>query len=95
MKPICPRNKGFILQIPSAGIPQGFYLPPDKSYRVAPPPGWAIVPSSEGGVVEFQSRLPNQGYWPVMFIAMEPVEGPQALSSALVITRQVISFRFG
>lgn len=74
---ICPPFGGFKVSIPSAGIPQGFYVPPDKSYRVAPPAGWKIIPGSDG-TVEFLSCRADQGYWPGMFIAKELAGGSQA-----------------
>lgn len=73
--------EGFLVSAPSVGIAHGLYLPPDKSYRVVPPAGWAIMPSGKGGV-EFQSRLPDQGYWPGMFIAKEPAKGSQLEEAA-------------
>lgn len=76
MEPLCSPFGGFIVSIPSAGIPQGFYVPPDKSYRISPPAGWAVIPSGEGRV-EFLSHFADQGYWPGMFIAKEPAEESQ------------------
>ena len=67
---------GFIIPIPSAGIPQGLYVPPDRSYRIVPPAGWRILPG-DGGEVQFRSAVADRGYWPGMFIAKEPAEKSQ------------------
>ena len=73
-----PPFGGFIVSIPSAGILHGLYVPPDKSYRVAPPAGWEIIPGGDGAV-EFRSRLADQGYWPCMLISRETAPGPQPI----------------
>lgn len=70
-----PTFDGFIVPIPSAGIPQGLYVPPDKSYKVIPPAGWRIL-SGDAGEVQFRSVVADQGYWPGMFIAKEPAKWP-------------------
>lgn len=78
MEPLCSPFGGFTVSIPSAGIPQGFYVPPDRSYRIVPPRGWKVIPGSEGEVW-FRPLIANQGYWPGMFIVKKPVEGSQPL----------------
>lgn len=65
--------EGFIVPIPNAGIPQGLYVTPDRSYRIVPPAGWRIIPGDEGEV-QFRSALADQGYWPGMLIAKEPTK---------------------
>lgn len=67
--------EGFIVSIPSAGIPQGLYVPPDRSYRVIPPAGWRVIPG-DAGEVQIRSLLPDQNYWPGMLIAKESAKGP-------------------
>lgn len=71
-----PPFGGFKVFIPIGGIPHGFYVPPDKSYRVTPPAGWMVIPSNEGGA-DFRSKVADRGYWPGMFIAKEPAQGSQ------------------
>ena len=71
-----PVLEGFLLFIPQAGVPQGVYVPPDKSYRISPPISWKIIPIDDGGV-EFLSHRADQGYWPGMFISREPAQGSQ------------------
>ena len=91
-----PPFGGFIVSIPSAGILHGLYVPPDKSYRVAPPAGWEIIPGGDGAV-EFRSRLADQGYWPGMFIAKELAEGSQpqeAVEINALIAGDRKAFRF-
>ena len=86
---------GFRVFAPSIGIPQGLYVPPDKSYRVVPPIGWAVIPGTNDGV-EFRARLAGQGYWPAMFIAKEPADGSQPREGEInaIAARDRQGFRF-
>ncbi len=83
MQPLCHPPGGFIVSVPSAGTPFGFYVPLDKSYRIAPPAGWIVIPSCEASV-EFRSRISDQGHWPGMFIAKEAAEESQLEGAAKI-----------
>lgn len=64
---------GFIVSIPTSRLTQRLYLPPEKSYRIALPAGWRVVPGGEGEV-QFRPGAADQGYWPGMLIAKEPTK---------------------